>query len=90
MKLKKSAAAVAMCLSKLAAACLLQRKIILEQMGVERPVANDNGICGLLKGKRVVVKCTGSGAKTVLWAAVAGADRDSLALIRSKIYANIQ
>jgi hypothetical protein len=77
-------------LNKSAAACQLQSKFVLEQMGVERLVDNDNGLYGVLKGNRVVVKCTGSGAKSVLWVAVAGADRDSVALIRNKIHADIQ
>jgi hypothetical protein len=73
-----------------AAAWQLQSTMILDQMGVERPVDNDNGICGVLKGKRVVVKCTGNDANSVLWAALAVADRDSVALIRNKIHADIQ
>lgn len=76
-------------LSKEAAACPLQSKFVLEQMGVEQLAANDNGIDGVLRGNRVVVKCTGSGAKSVSWVAVAGADRDSVDLIRNKIHADI-
>ena len=69
--------------------CPLQSKFVLEQMGVEQLAANDNGIDGVLRGNRVVVKCTGSGAKSVSWVAVAGADRDSVDLIRNKIHADI-
>lgn len=76
-------------LNKSVAACQLQSRFVLEQMGVEQLVNNDNGIYGVLRNNRVVVKCSKSGAKSVLWVAVAGADRDSVELVRNKIHSDI-
>lgn len=76
-------------LNKSAAACEIQSRFVLEQMGLAQLVDNDNGICGVFKGNRVVVKCVEQGPQSLLWVAVAGADRDSVKLIRNKILPDI-
>ncbi|WP_210731902.1 hypothetical protein [Hydrogenophaga sp. PAMC20947] len=76
--------------NKSVAACKIQSRLILEQLGLARRADNENGICGVFKGIRVVVKCTGNGPHSELWVALAGADRDSVELIRNKIRSDIQ
>ena len=77
-------------LNKSAAACKIQSRFTLEDMGLAQLVDNDNGLYGVFKGTRVVVKCVEQGPQSLLWVAVAGADRDSVELIRNKILADIR
>ena len=77
-------------LNKSVAACRIQSQFVLEQMGLEGLVANDNGIYGVFKGNRVVVKCREQGHTSVLLVAVAGTDKDAVELVRNKILSDIR
>jgi hypothetical protein len=49
---------------------------------------NENGIYGLFKGIREVMRCKENGSHYELW--VAGADSDPVELVRNSILSDIQ
>lgn len=78
-------------LNKSKEACEIQSAYTLQTLGLENQKENEYGIYGNVKSNRVVVKCIEiSEKKSKLMVAVAGNDRDSVAIVRNKIVKSIQ
>lgn len=78
-------------LNKSKEACEIQSSFILQDLGLDNQVENEYGIYGNIKSNRVVVKCIAiSDGKSTLMVAVAGNDRQSVALVRDKIVQSIK
>lgn len=76
-------------LNKSADACQIQSSFILDKLKITDRVENENGIYGVYKTNRIVVKCLAQGEKSKLMVAVAGHDRDSVELLRNLIIKEI-
>lgn len=76
-------------MNKSADACKIQSHFILDKLGINNLIENEYGIYGTLKTNRIVVKCLPVNNGSTLWVAVAGADRDSVELIRNIIVKEI-
>ena len=74
-------------LNKSKEACEIQSSYILKDLNLENQIENKYGIYGNVKSNRVVVKCIEmTPVKSKLLVAVAGRNRDSVELIRNKIF----
>ena len=78
-------------LNKSKEACEIQSSYTLKELGLENQTENEYGIYGNVKSNRVVVKCIEiSENRSKLMVAVAGNNKDSVAIVRNEIVESIK